>query len=135
MEQFTKHVERQKNGQQLSPTISNDQLSTLWTLLPSMHGRLGAPFGGEAAHGPVDLLIEAEKVADDTAVEEGSVRVGVGEVGGHQILVAELVEDHFGHEQLFIGEAAEVKHGERIRRRNRNSSSAGCLTIGMPPET
>ena len=58
-----------------------------------MYGRLGAPFGGEAAYGLVDLLAVAEEIADDAAVEEGAVGVGVGEVGGQKVLVAELVED------------------------------------------
>ena len=33
-----------------------------------MHGRLRAPLGGQAADRDVDLLVEAEQVADDAAV-------------------------------------------------------------------
>ena len=61
-----------------------------------MDGWLGAPFGGEAADGGVGGFVEVEEVADDAAVEEGAVRVGVGEVGGLEPEGAELVEDRFG---------------------------------------
>ena len=41
-------------------------------------------------------FVEAEEVADDAAVEEGAVGVGVGEVGGLELEGAELVEDGLG---------------------------------------
>ena len=31
----------------------------------------------------VCVLVEAEEVADDAAVQEGAIGVGVGQVGGH----------------------------------------------------
>ena len=34
----------------------------------------------------VDVLVEAEEIADDAAIEEGAVGVGVGEVGGRRFL-------------------------------------------------
>jgi len=43
-----------------------------------MHRRLGAPFGGKEADGLVDVLAEAEQIADDAPVQEGAVGVGVG---------------------------------------------------------
>ena len=68
-------------------------------------------------------------------IEEGAVGVGVGEVGGQKVLVAELLENHFGHEQLLIRERKEVQHWEGFRRPYRNPSPACHLTIRMPPET
>ena len=129
MEQFTEPVEDQNNDQPVAPTNSLHQLSTLRPLLPPMHGRLRAPLGGETADGLVDLLVEAEEIADDAAVEEGAVGVGVGEEGGEQVLLAELVENHFSHEKLLVGEAAEVKHGEGFRRPYRDPSPASQLAI------
>ena len=40
-----------------------------------MYGGLGAPLGDKAAHTKVDLLVEAQEVADDAPVEEGAVGV------------------------------------------------------------
>lgn len=62
-----------------------------------MDGRLRAPFGGEAADGLVNLLVEAEEISDGAAVEEVAVGSGVGEVDRQKDLVAELFEDHPGH--------------------------------------
>ena len=61
------------------------------------------------------------------------VGVGVGEVGGQKVLVAELLEYHFGHEQLFIGKAAEVQNGEGLGGANSHTRLARLLTAGMPP--
>ena len=44
----------------------------------AVDGGFGAPYGGEAADGLVDFLVEAKEVADDAAVQEGAV--GVGEI-------------------------------------------------------
>ena len=60
--------------------------------LAAVDGWFGAPLGGEQAYCLIDVFIEAEQVADDTAVKEGAVFVGVGEVGGLEVEVAELVE-------------------------------------------
>ncbi len=38
----------------------------------------GAPFAGHQPDGAVGGFVETEEVADDAAVEEGAVRVGVG---------------------------------------------------------
>ena len=54
------------------------QLGPRWSSLAAVHRRLCAPFGGEAADGLVGVLVEAEEVADDAAVEERAVGVGVG---------------------------------------------------------
>ena len=35
-------------------------------------------------------MVEAEEVADYALVEVGAVGVGVGEVGGHEVAVAEV---------------------------------------------
>ena len=45
-----------------------------------MHRRFGAPLGGEAAHAHVGVLIEAEEVTDNAAVQESTVGVGVSQV-------------------------------------------------------
>ena len=58
-------------------------------------------------------------------VEEGAAGVGVGEVGGQKVLVAELLENHFGHEQLLIREREEVQHVGR-------DSAAADLCDPMP---
>ena len=62
------------------------------SFLAAVDGWFGAPLGGEEAHCLIDVFAEAEQVADDAAVEEGAVGVGVGEVGGLEVEVAELVE-------------------------------------------
>ena len=69
----------------------------------------GAPFGGQAAYGLIDGIVKAEEVADYLAVEEGAVGVGIGQVGRHQLTVAEVVEDGLGGVQPVIGEGAQVK--------------------------
>ena len=102
MEQYTKDVGGPRNSQEAAATLLEYQLSTLWALLPAMHGRFGAPLGGEAADCLVDIFAEAQEIADDATVQEGAVGVGVCEVGGHQIFVPELLENYFGHEKLFI---------------------------------
>jgi len=71
-----------------------------------MHRRLGAPLGREAADGLVDILVEAQEIADYAPVQEGTIGVGVGEVSGHQVLVPELLEYRLGHKQLFVREAS-----------------------------
>lgn len=73
----TKHVGVNK----VKATRLDYQANTLWPVLPAVDGRLGAPFGGEAADCYVDLLVEAEEIADDAPIQEGAVGVGVGKVG------------------------------------------------------
>ena len=64
--------------------------------LAAVDAGFGAPFGGEAADGPVGCIVETEKIADDATIQEGTVGVGVGQVGGLQFLIAKLVEDVLG---------------------------------------
>ena len=45
-------------------------------------------------------------------VEVGAVGVGVGEVGGHEVAVAEVVEYVLCGGELVVGEGAEVEDGE-----------------------
>ena len=47
-----------------------------------MHRRFSAPLGGQAAHAHVCVLIEAEEFADDAAVQQSTVGVGVSQVRG-----------------------------------------------------
>ena len=77
-----------------------------------MHRRFGAPLGGQTAHGSVDLLIEAEQVADHSPVQEGAVGVCVREVGGFKLLVPNLVEDGLGRTQLLGAQGAEVQDAQ-----------------------
>ena len=76
-----------------------------------MHRRLGAPLSGEAAYGAVGVFVEAQQVADYAAVQQGAVGVGVGQVGGHQVQLAELVEDALGGGKLPVAQGAEVEDG------------------------
>ncbi len=73
-----------------------------------MDGGFGAPFGGEAADVLVDGFVEAEEAADDAAVEQGAVGVGVGEVSGLQVFVAEFFKNGLGGGELGVGEGSEV---------------------------
>ena len=68
-------------------------------------------------------------------VQKGAVGIGVGEVGGHQFLVPELLEDRLSYVQLVVRKAAEVQHGERFRCPDCDSSPARHLAVGVPPET
>ena len=61
-----------------------------------MDGGFGAPLGRQAAHSLVYVFVEARQVADYTAIQVGAVGVGVGQVGGFQLPVAEVVEDVLG---------------------------------------
>ncbi len=56
----------------------DDKPSGFRMYLPPMHRRLGAPLGGQTAHGVVAVFIKTQQVADDTAVEQSAVRVGIG---------------------------------------------------------
>ena len=78
------------------PKGSDHQPRASRSLLAAVDGWLGAPFGGEAADGDIGGFVEVEEIADDAAVEEGAVGVGVGEVGGLELEGAELVEDGLG---------------------------------------
>ena len=77
-----------------------------------MDGGLGAPLGGQAADGAVHVLAKAQQGADYTAVQQGAVGVGVGQVGGQQVQLAELVEDAPGGGKLLVAKGAEVEDGE-----------------------
>ena len=57
--------------------------------LAAVDGGFSAPLGGEAAHSLVYVFVEAQQVADYTAIQVGAVGVGVGQVGGFQLPVAE----------------------------------------------
>ena len=61
-----------------------------------MHRRLGAPLGGYQADGAVDVLVKAQQVADDAAVQQGAVGVGVGQVGRLQFQGAKLIKEGGG---------------------------------------
>lgn len=101
VDRFIKQVERQFNGRESALTLLDKQPSTLWALLPAMHCPLGAPLGGKAADCFVDILTESPEIADYAPAQESAVGVGVAEVGGQKILVAELVRNPFGHEQPY----------------------------------
>ena len=77
-----------------------------------MHRRLSAPFGGQAAHGNVGLLLEAEELTDHSSVQKSTVGVGVRDVGGLQLHVPEFVENGLRGPQLLLFEGAEVKDGQ-----------------------
>ena len=49
--------------------------------LAAVDGGLGAPLLRQPPHAPVDIIAEAQQVADDAAVQQGAVGVGVGQVG------------------------------------------------------
>ena len=103
------------------------------TGLAAVDAGLGAPFLGEAADGPVSCFVEAEQVADDATVQEGAVGVGVGQVGGHEVAFAKVVEDVFGGGKLPVGKRAEVEDGERVGGTYGNACLTGPLAAGMPP--
>ena len=65
----------------------------------------------------IDIFAEAEQVADYAAVEQGAVGVGVGEVGGLEVEVAELVEYRLRGLQLLVAERAKVENeaGSRLK--------------------
>ena len=98
-----------------------------------MDGRLGAPLGGEAADGAVHFLAEAQQVADDAAVQQGAVGVGVGQVGGQQVQLAKLVEDGLGGGKLLVAEGAEVEDGEGFSLADSYNAPPRLLQTGMPP--
>ena len=75
-------------------------MGVLGTGLAAVDRGFGAPFCREDADTLVDGLLKAEKVADDSAVEEGTVWVSVGQERGHEILFSELFEDFLGFDQL-----------------------------------
>ncbi len=135
MEQFTKHVEGQFKKQKATATLSDYQLSTLWTLLPAMHRRLGAPLGGKAADCFVDILAETEKIADDAPIQEGAIGVGVREVGGLKHLVSKLIEDSLSYIYLLLAESSGVQYAKRLKSTDADTSSASDLPIGVPPKT
>ena len=99
----------------------------------AVDGGFGAPLGGEAAHSLIDAFVEAEQVADNAAVEQGAVGVGVGQVGGFQLPVAEVVEDGLGGGKLVVAEDAEVQDREGFGGVNGHVSASSYLTTGMPP--
>ena len=76
-----------------------------------MDGGFGAPLSGEAAHSLVYVFVEAQQVADYTAIQVGAVGVGVSQVGGFQLPVAEFVEDILGGGKLVVAEGAEGRGG------------------------
>ena len=59
--------------------------------LAAVDGWLGAPLLGQSPHSPVDILVATQQVADDAAVQQGAVGIGVGQVGGHHAQSVELV--------------------------------------------
>ncbi len=73
-----------------------------------MNGRLGAPLGGEAANAQVDVIVEAEHIAEHAPVEQGAVGICVRQVGGLEFLVAELIEYRLDGRQLLVRQGAEV---------------------------
>ena len=77
-----------------------------------MHRRLSTPFGGQAAHGFVGLLVEAQELTDHSSVQKSAVWVGVREVGGLQLYIPEFVENGLGGAQLLLAEGAEIKDGQ-----------------------
>ena len=79
--------------------------------LAAVDGGFGAPLGGEAAHSLVYVFVEAQQVADYTAIQVGAVGIGVSQVGGFQLPVAEVVEDVLGGGKLVVAEGAEVQDG------------------------
>ena len=58
---------------------------------------------------------------------------GVGEVGGHEVAVAEVVEYVLCGGKLVVRERAEVENGEGFGGANRHPGFAGLLTAGVPP--
>ena len=77
-----------------------DVFGRFGTGLAAVDGGFGAPFRTETANRAVDVLIKAQQIADHLAVEESAVGVGVGQVGGLEIFVAEVFEDGFRGGQL-----------------------------------
>ena len=102
--------------------------------LAAVDGGFGAPLFGEAADCLVDVVREAEEVADYALVEVGAVRVGVGEVCGHEVAVAEVVEYVLCGGELVVGEGAEVEDGEGFGCTNAYDCTARLLSIRMPPK-
>ena len=98
------------------------------TFFAAVDGGFGAPLFGEAADGLVDVLGEAEEVADYALVEVGAVGVGVGEVGGHEVAVAEVVEYVLCGGELVVGEGAEVEDIKGVGNPNCHDSTARLLT-------
>ena len=77
----------------------------------AVDGGFGAPLGGEAAHSLVYVFVEAQQVADYTAIQVGAVGIGVSQVGGFQLPVAEVAEDVLGGGKLVVAEGAESRTG------------------------
>ena len=96
----------------VSQFILHHQPRCLGPGLAAVDRRLGAPLLRQPPHAPVHLLVEPQQVADYAAVQQGTVGVGVGQVGGQQVQLAELVEDAIGGGKLLIPEGAEVEDGE-----------------------
>ena len=90
----------------------DDQLGVFGAGFAAVDGGFGAPFGGEAADAFVGFFVEAQEVADDAAVEEGAVGVGIRQVGRLKLFVSELVEDRFCRFQLIVAKGTEVQHSE-----------------------
>ena len=59
--------------------------------------------------------------------------VGVGQVGGLEVFIAEVVEDGFGGGELFAGEGAEVEDGEERDQLAGHYAAATLLATGIPP--
>ena len=77
-------------------------------------GRRLPPWTDGSAHGLVDGIVETQQVADHAAVEQGAVGGTVGEIGGFQLPVAELVEGQLCHHLFVVAEFADVENRRRF---------------------
>ena len=62
--------------------------------------------------GVVGVLIEPQQVAHYPTVQQGAVRIGVGQVCRLEVQFTEVVEDGLGRGQLVIGKGVEIQDGE-----------------------
>ena len=58
------------------------------------------------------FLVEAQKVADDPAVQQCPVGVSVSKIGGLQLHISQFIEDGLRDALLLVAESAEVKDGQ-----------------------
>lgn len=98
-----------------------------------MNGRLGAPLGGEAANAQVDVIVEAEHIAEHAPVEQGAVGVCVRQVGRLKFLRQEVLEDFLSECYLPIAECPEIEDRKSLRDVNGYGRFARRLTSGAPP--
>ena len=57
-------------------------LGSLWTRLPTVHRRLGAPFGRQPPNSLVHTFVEAQELTDHSQVQKSTVGVDVRKVAG-----------------------------------------------------